>query len=810
MATPDSKQIAEAPIPEEVPGTLLVSTVVFPYDVVSVQMNKPRSLRMLEENPGDNVIVGCFFPKDPDADDAQSVDDLLPVGVACRLIHRMRMPNDTVQVVFQGLKRIECLEVLKTDPCFRFRVKEVDPREPRGPEVDGLVYRCMEMVEELIRAEGGYPQEMVEILRMNIAGGGRFADLVGAHVNLPLAIKRKIAVTADVRDRLQVVEDVLQEAIGRVRVEADVSHKVRLEIDRRQRENLLRAQMREIRKELGEEADAEAEVADLRERVRALGLPKDANDAAMREVDRLAGMSPSSAEYNVARTYVGWILDLPWNSTSRGRIDLEKAKETLDRDHWGLEDVKERILEFLAVRRLKKDPRGPILCLAGPPGVGKTSLGKSVAEAVGRPFSRMSVGGMRDEAEIKGHRRTYVGALPGKVLQALKRAGTRDPVLMIDEIDKMGSDGAHGDPSAALLEVLDPEQNSSFTDHYLDLPFDLSKVFFIATANNLEDIPGPLRDRMEVISLAGYTREEKFHIAKMHLVPKVLRDNGLKADHVEFTDEGIRAVIDGWTREAGVRNLERLLGRVCRKVARAVAAGKAERVVVTAEKVSQFLDLPYFTDEGRAREPMVGVATGLAWTAGGGSVLFIEAQSMPGTGQVHVTGRLGEVMRESADLAMSWVRANAQDYGIEPETFKKNDVHLHVPEGATPKDGPSAGVTLVTALVSLFTDKPIRADLAMTGEVTLKGRVLPVGGIKEKVLAAHRAGIKRVLLPEGNVRDLKDVPDEVKKDLEIETTSSVRQNVEKALMSVILPDAEKRRTLGSRPQSGPSVTPPPV
>ena len=811
MATPEYRQLQDAPIPAEVPGTLLVSTVVFPYDVVSVQMNKPKSLRMLADNPGDNVIVACFFPKDPEADDVTSAEELHSVGVACRVIHRMKMPNDTMQVVFQGLKRIELKEIAATDPYFRFAVREVEPKEPRGPEVDGLIYRCMEMVEELIRSEGGYPQEMVEILRMNIAGGGRFADLIGAHVNLPLPIKRRIAATADVRDRLRAIEDVLQEAIGRVRVEADVSQKVRVEIDQRQRENLLRAQMRAIRKELGEEGDSGAEVADLRERVKAAGLPKEALEAATREIDRLAGMSTASAEYHVVRTYVGWILDLPWSATSKGRIDIEKARTVLDRDHSGLEDVKERILEFLAVRRLKRDPKGPILCLVGPPGVGKTSLGKSVAEAVGRAFVRMSVGGMRDEAEIKGHRRTYVGALPGKVLQCMKRAATRDPVLMIDEIDKMGSDASRGDPSSAMLEVLDPEQNSQFVDHYLDLPFDLSKVFFIATGNVLDDIPGPLRDRMEVITLAGYTREEKFHIARAHLVPKVLRENGLKDDLIAFDDAGLRAVIDGYTREAGVRNLERLLGRVCRKVALRVAAGKVDRVLVTADAVEGFLDLPPYQDESKARDPAVGVATGLAWTAGGGTVMFIEALAMPGTGQVHITGRLGDVMRESVDLALSWVKANAAEYGIEPEAFRRSDVHVHVPEGATPKDGPSAGVTLVTALVSLFTDKPVRTDLAMTGEVTLKGRVLPVGGIKEKVLSAHRAGIRHVLLPEGNRKDLRDIPEDVRREMEIDFTATVKSNVEAALMSVLLPDASRRRAFAPPPRSdGPGAHPPPT
>ena len=809
MAVTDPEPASERPAPAELPALVLSSTVIFPYDVVSLQVSKPRDLRLLDAPTGDNQVVGCLFPKAEGGEDAESLDDLHGVGVVCRVIHRMRMPNETLQVVLQGLYRFECKELLASAPCLRCRTVPVEPKEPRGSDVDGLIYRSMEMVDELVRADGSYPREMVEILRMNIAGGGRFADLIGAHVNLPLVVKRRLIATADVRERLKLVEEVLEEAIARTRVEADVGHRVKVDIEQRQREGYLRAQMRAIRKELGEEGDGGQEVDDLRERVKAAGLPKEAEEASTRELDRLSGMSSSSAEYHVARTYVNWILDLPWNAASRTRLDLAKARIVLDRDHYGLEDVKERILEFLAVRRLRKDAKGPILCLVGPPGVGKTSLGRSIAEAVGRPFSRMSVGGMHDESEIKGHRRTYVGAMPGKVLQALRRAAARDPVFMIDEVDKMGHDPTRGDPSSALLEVLDPEQNSTFADHYLDLPFDLSKVFFVATGNVLEDIPGPLRDRMEVVTLSGYTREEKFHIAKDHLVPKVVRDNGLDAKQLAFTDDGLHALIDGYTREAGVRNLERLLARVARKVARRVAEGKKDAVVVRAEDVPAFLDAAPFVDEAKARDPVVGVATGLAWTAGGGTVLFIEALGMPGTGRVQVTGRLGEVMRESADLALSWVRANAEDLGIDPAVFKATDVHIHVPEGATPKDGPSAGVTLVTALASLFTEKPVRTDLAMTGEVTLKGRVLPVGGIKEKVLAARRAGIRTVLLPEGNRRDLHEIPEEVRADMDLRFCADVRQNLAAALMTVLLPTSAQQRAMAPRSKPAGPLAPPP-
>jgi ATP-dependent Lon protease len=809
MAEAEFQSLQDARVPSEVPGLALASTVVFPYDVVSVQVNRPKSLRLIRDNPGDDVIVACFFPRDAGHEDTEGDPaDVSPVGVACRVIHRMQMPNETLQVVFQGLRRVRLVEALRTEPYFRYRIEPVEPKEPRGPEIDGLVYRSMEMVDELVRAEGKYPQEMVNVLRMNIAGGGRFADLVGAHVNLPLAVKRKVASTADVRDRLRIIEEVLQEAIVRVRLESEMSQKVQVEIGQRQRESVLRAQMRAIRRELGEEASAEKEVEDLRERLRAAGLPKEAEQVATREIDRLAGMTPASSEHHVLRAYVGWILDLPWSVLGAKRVDLGRAKRILDRDHFGLEDVKERILEFLAVRRLRKDPRGPILCLVGPPGVGKTSLGRSVAEATGRAFVRVSVGGMRDEAEIKGHRRTYVGALPGKILQTLKRAGTRDPLFMIDEIDKMGSDPGRGDPSSAMLEVLDPEQNAAFLDHYLDIPFDLSRVFFVATGNVLDEVPGPLRDRMEVVTLSGYTREEKFHIARRHLIPRVLEGSGLDASHIEVTDEGLRAVIDGHTREAGVRSLERLLARVARKVAYRVAAEKAPRTVVGAAEVERLLGPPVFEDETRAREPAVGVSTGLAWTAGGGSLLFVEATSMAGTGHIHITGRLGEVMRESVEIAMSWVRSHAGDLGVEDGAFARRDVHVHAPEGAVPKDGPSAGVTLVTALASLFTGKPVRTDLAMTGEVTLKGRVLPVGGIKEKVLAAHRAGLRRVLLPEGNRKDLRDVPEEVLAEMEVEFAGDVARVLDSALLAVILPDVSVRAS--RRGALRPEAPPPPA
>jgi ATP-dependent Lon protease len=700
----------------------------------------------------------------------------------------MRMPNETMQVVLQGLRRVRLLEVTGIQPYFRYRIEAVEDREPRGQDVDGLIYRCMEMVDQLVKAEGGYPPEMVNILRMNIAGAGRFADLIGAHVNLALEVKTRICASDNVRERLHIVEDALQEALARHQIEEEVAEKVKVDIGQRQREHLLRTQLKMIRKELGIEGDSEEEILELRDRIHDAELPEAVEEATLREVERLAAMPTSAAEFHVLRTYIGWILDLPWKLEERKPINLKAARRVLERDHYGLEDVKERILEFLAVRRLKNDPRSPVLCLAGPPGVGKTSLGRSVAEAMGRRFVRVSVGGMRDEAEIKGHRRTYVGAMPGKIIQALKRAGARDCVFVIDEIDKMGSD-VRGDPSSAMLEVLDPEQNEAYVDHYVDQPFDLSRVFFLCTANVLENIPGPLRDRMEIVQLAGYTRHEKLHIARKHLLPRVLEQNGLTGKEIVFTDAGLQALIDGYTREAGVRNLQRQIGRICRRRALEVAEDpetndKGARI--DANAVERFLGAARFRDTLRSRDPAVGVTAGLAWTPVGGDLLFFEASLVPGSGRIKVTGRLGDVMRESAETAFSYVQSIARELEIDTELIKKHDIHLHVPEGATPKDGPSAGVTIAACLASLLTGKPARADLAMTGEITLKGRVLPVGGIKEKLLAAHRAGIRRVLLPEENRQDVEKIPEDVREELEIRFTSSASENIDAALLPIFL------------------------
>ncbi len=782
------------PIPEVLPGMRLASTVVFPFDVVSVPIDRPRSRRMLDAYPGDAALVACFLPHEPEPEHrlAERAEDFLPVGVACRVIHRMRMPNDTVQVVLQGLARIRLEEVTRAEPFLEFRVSQVPEQEPRGSDVDARIVRCMDLVEALVEGEGGYPAEMVNILRMNISGAGRFADLLGAHLRLPLTMKRHLLAAPTVRERLHIVEEALGESIAHLKVQEDVGEQVKAELSARQREAILRAQLRAIHRELGDEGDAQAEAATLRETILARGLPPAIAEVALKEVDRLATMTPASGEQNVVRTYVQWLLDLPWTAPPRRRVDLKRARRVLDAAHHGLNDVKERILEHLAVQRLSDDPRTPVLCLVGPPGVGKTSLGRSVADAMGRRFASFSVGGVRDESEIRGHRRTYVGAMPGKIVQTLRRVGAADCVFLIDEIDKMGSD-ARGDPASALLEVLDPSQNDAFMDHYLDVPCDLSHVFFLATANDVGAIPEPLRDRMEIVTLTGYTRLEKLAIARRHLLPRVLEECGLTPRRIAFQDAAILEVIDRYTREAGVRELKRRLGRIVRRRALAVAQSGTDGkglLTVTPAVVAQTLGAPIHAPTARSREAAVGVTAGLAWTPSGGDLLFIEGTLVPGNGNVKVTGRLGEVMRESAEAAFTFVRSRAKDLHIDPERFRTHDVHVHVPDGATPKDGPSAGVTIATCLASLFTGRPARPEVAMTGEITLKGRVLPVGGIKEKVLAAHRAGIEVVLLPEDNRSDLASLPADVRDELEIRFTRDVRENFEATLLSLLLPDEE--------------------
>ncbi|MHC4952386.1 MAG: endopeptidase La [Planctomycetota bacterium] len=768
--------------PREIPALILHSSVVFPNDVVSIQLPddtlRKEVLAQLEADGEDAQIVTIYLRGD--GGEPKSAEDLRPIGVLCRVVQTMQVPGGGLQVVFQGLRRVAIEEYRPDDevPCATVMPVDVDVDDS---DLDGKVLDILELVTDLIGQEGSYPEDLEQILRLNMRGGGRFADLVGAYINFPLALKREIAACHDVAERLEALETGLHLELARSRVAEDVHARVRDNIDERQREQYLRHQMRAIRDALGEDAGGEGEVDELAETLAAMEMPEEARAACTREIQRLRSVAPSSAEYQVIRTYVGWMLELPWEARTEDRLDLTEAERILNEQHTGLDKVKERILEHLAVRQLNPTQTGTILCLVGPPGVGKTSLGRAVAKSLGRKFVRMSVGGLRDEAEIKGHRRTYVGAMPGKILQLLKSCESRNPVLQIDEIDKMGSDH-RGDPSSALLEVLDSSCNSEFRDHYLDLPFDLTDVVWLVTANVLDTIPHALRDRLEVVRITGYTREEKVEIANGHLLRRSLERCGLEKQHVTITPRGLTDLIDGYTREAGLRELERSLESVCRKVATNVVRGNTTKVTIGRQRLRDLLGPEPFRIGPVQRKAEVGHATGLAWTANGGALLSIEAIRMRGNGKLVTTGRLGDVMKESAQAAMSWIRAHAADLDIDPAVFAETDIHIHFPEGATPKDGPSAGVAIATCLASLLTGRPIRHDIAMTGEVTLRGHVLEVGGVKEKLLAAHRSGIRRVLVPHDNLKDVDEIAKEVRAELEIIGSEQVMTNICEALL----------------------------
>jgi ATP-dependent Lon protease len=762
---------------EEYPAIPLHCSVVYPGDVVSIQLSEDVLLADAVEREVE-LTVATLYPREEGKEPHS-------VAVVCRVVQCMQLPGGGVQAVFQGLYRARILERRELGDQTLVRVERVPPDDADTPETNQRVLDILDLLGEYLPRDGSYPEDLENILRMNVRGPGRFADLCAAYLNLPVGVKREVAVTNGARDRLDVLVTALRVELDRHSVEADVHRRVRDQIEERQREQYLRQQMRAIRRELGDEPEEEND--ELVRRIEAAGLPPEAREVADRELRRLRSVTQSSAEYQVIRTYLGWILDLPWKNATTDRLDVRRARAILDDSHAGLDKVKERIVEHLAVRKLKNDTRGPVLCLVGPPGVGKTSLGRAVAKALGRKFVRMSVGGLRDEAEIKGHRRTYVGAMPGKILQLMKRAGVRNPVLQIDEIDKMGAD-ARGDPASAVLEVLDAECHNEFRDHYLDVGFDLSEVFFVVTANLLDPIPAALRDRLEILRLGGYTRHDKITIARRHLVPRALEDNGLAQGHVRFTTAGLERIIDGYTREAGLRELERSLSSVCRKLATRYVEGHHERVCVGKTRVRELLGAPPFRPDLAGRRPEVGVATGLAWTAFGGTLLTIEATRMPGKGRIEVTGHLGDVMQESARTALSYIRSNAEEFDIDADAFRHFDIHIHFPEGATPKDGPSAGVAVATCLASLLTHRPVRHDLAMTGEITLTGKVLEVGGIKEKLLAAHRAGIRHVIIPKDNVKDLDEIPRQVRRDLNIIGSEDVLTNICEALLSIVVAD----------------------
>ena len=712
------------------------------------------------------------------------------------------MGEDNYSLVVQGLARFRLDDLIQDEPYLKARVSPVGEEQTSGNvELEALGINLKKLAREVIELTPELPAAAIDLIE-SITHPGHLADLIAANVDVTIEEKQSILETVDLNARMQLVLELLNRKREILKLSSKIDSAVKGEMSKTQREYYLRQQLKAIKEELGELGDDEEELDELQSRLKEAGLPPEVEKAAQKEMNRLKTIPAASSEYTVSRTYLDWIADLPWNKTTEDNLDIPNAREVLEADHFGLEKVKKRILEYLAVRKLKNDMKGPILCLVGPPGVGKTSLGQSVARAVGRKFVRLSFGGVRDEAEIRGHRRTYVGALPGRIIQSMKKAGTSNPLMMLDEIDKLGAD-FRGDPAAALLEVLDPEQNNTFADHYLDLPFDLSKVLFIATANQLDPVPAPLRDRMEIIELPGYTFDEKIEIARRHLIPKQIREHGITADQFELTEAGLAKVIIGFTREAGVRTLERRVADLCRAVAVEVASGKTDKHVLDEKEVGDILGSERFWNEVAERTEVSGVATGLAWTPAGGDILFIEATQMPGKGMLTLTGQLGDVMKESCQAALSYVRANGQLLGVSGNFLEKTDLHVHFPAGAVPKDGPSAGVTILTALVSLLTGIRARGDTAMSGEVTLRGQVLPVGGIKEKVLAAHRAGIKRLVLPERNRKDILEVPEQARNEIEFHFVTQMddvlRLTLERA------PFAEKEA--GAQPQTDEASAP---
>ncbi|HOP56028.1 MAG TPA: endopeptidase La [bacterium] len=750
-------------IPEILPILPLRETVIFPSMVAPVVVGRERSIRLIDEVAVGSKMFGVVAQKDSQAEDP-TPEQIYNIGTLCTIIRMLKFPDGTTRLLLQGISRIRINQMLETEPYFKAQVEPIQEVYELTIEIQGLMRNVLDLFQKVV-SMAPYLAEEAYITAMNIQEPNRLADFIAANLNISIAQKQEILETIDVKERLQKVTYFLNSEVQILEVGKQIQSEIKTEMDKRQREYILREQLKAIQKELGEVDEQTKEINELREKIEQAGMPEEVRREAERELDRLSQMMPGAAEYTVSRTYLDWLINLPWSKSTEDNLDIERAKEILDEDHYDLEKVKNRILEFLAVRKLKNDTHGPILCFVGPPGVGKTSLGMSIARAMGREFVRISLGGVRDEAEIRGHRRTYVGALPGRIIQAIRKAGTNNPVFMLDEIDKLGLD-FRGDPAAALLEVLDPQQNSKFVDHYLDVPFDLSKVFFITTANMLDTIPPALLDRMEVITLPGYTEYEKLEIAKRYLIPRQISENGLKPDMVTFDEEAIKKIIREYTREAGVRNLEREIGSVLRKIAQKVAQGETGPFNITVNDIEKYLGIPRYHFGLAGERDEIGVATGLAWTEAGGDILFIEAALVPGKGGLILTGKLGEVMQESARAALTYVRSKSEEWGIESNFFEKWDIHIHVPAGAIPKDGPSAGVTMATALASAIRKIPVRKDIGMTGEITIRGKVLPVGGIREKVLAAHRAGLKTVMLPKDNERDLEDVPQIVKDDID--------------------------------------------
>jgi ATP-dependent Lon protease len=750
-------------VPEILPILPLYDAALFPKMVLPLVVLQGESVQLVDEAMAKDRIIGLMVSKKPEDKDTPDREDLASMGTSAMILKMAKTQDNRTQLLVQGLNRFKIMAFEEGKSYLRARVELIKDIEKKDNETEALMSNLVTQFERIVELSPGLPPEIAQMAK-SIQEAGTMADMIASTINSTPVEKQKVLETVDVKERLKEVTRLANHQLDILELGSKIQNQVKGDMDKSQREYYLRQQLKAIKEELGEKDEAGVEIDEYRAKIEEKNLPDEARKEAERELDRLSRMHPSSAEYTVASTYLDWITALPWHDRTPDNLDIKKARKILDNDHFGLEKPKQRIIEYLAVRKLKPESKGPILCFAGPPGTGKTSLGQSIARALGRKFHRISLGGVRDEAEIRGHRRTYVGALPGRIIQGLRRAESNNPVFMLDEIDKVGSD-FRGDPSSALLEVLDPEQNFSFSDHYLDVPFDLSNVMFITTANVLDTIPPALRDRMEVLMLHGYTLDEKLKIANRYLIPRQREAHGLNAKQISFTNGAVKHIIAGYTREAGLRNLEREIANICRGVATKIVQDKVKSVNVNVADLHGYLGPVRLTSETKMRITMPGVATGLAWTPTGGELLFIEATAMKGKKGLTLTGQLGDVMKESATAALSFARANASSLGIDEDFFDTHDIHIHVPAGAIPKDGPSAGVTMLSALTSLLTGRRIHKDLAMTGEITLRGQVLPVGGVKEKVLAAHRAGIKTIILPAWNKKDLEDIPKKVEKDI---------------------------------------------
>ncbi|MER3545189.1 MAG: endopeptidase La [Chloroflexota bacterium] len=807
--SPEAQAEVPIAIPEELPILPLRGTVVYPLTVVPITVGQPRSIKLVDDAVMRNKLIGLVASRNPELEEP-GPNDVFEIGTAA-LVHRLfRAPDGTIRLLIQGVERIRIGPYTQTTPYLRARVQVMPDVVEQSLEVQALMRTIADQFRRLMELVPGMPAELLAAI-MSIEDPRQLAYIIANYIRMDLNDAQAILEMTSVSAKLRRLIELLARELEVLELGKKIQTEARNEMEKMQREFFLREQLKAIQRELGEGDEQAAEVEKFRRRIEEAHMPEEAEKEARRELDRLSKLPSAAAEYGIIRTYLDWLTSLPWNVTTPDNLDITHARQVLDEDHYDLEEIKDRILEYLAVRKLRlerkaaeeaeraeaaqptdairREREGVILCFVGPPGVGKTSLGQSIARAMGRKFVRMSLGGVRDEAEIRGHRRTYIGAMPGRIIQALRRVGTRNPVFMLDEIDKLGMD-FRGDPASALLEVLDPEQNREFRDHYLDVPFDLSQVMFITTANMLEPIPGPLRDRMEILQLSGYTETEKVRIAQGYLVPRQLRENGLRPGELTFSEAALHRIVREYTREAGVRALEQQIGRVCRKVATRIAEGKPAPQVIEAEDIPEFLGKPRFFSEVAERTQVPGVATGLSWTPVGGEIIFVEATAMPGNKTFILTGQLGDVMQESARAALSYVRSHSKEFGIPDDYFEKHDIHVHVPSGAVPKDGPSAGVTIATAIASLVTGRPVRNDVAMTGEITLRGHVLPVGGIKEKVLAAHRAGIQTVILPARNERDLDDVPEEVRREMHFIFAERVEDVIRAALSEAVVVKGE--------------------